>query len=137
MAQKDLLEDLPAISMKGLSTKEMLGVGEKIGFISAGALGGALLRDQVLAARLPNPLHAELAGLALGVIGATVSGTTGSSRPMWLFVGVGVHSGVDILRGLFDRVLGDRGDGDGVGGVGGGGGGGGGGGLPTCPPLLN
>lgn len=77
---------------------EVADVLKKVGLISVGSIGGALLRDKALTGLIQNPMWATGAEAAIGVVGAGFALNTRSDALFWLLVGIGVHGVTDLLR---------------------------------------
>ncbi len=73
---------------------------KKVGLISVGSIGGAMIRDQVLVGVLKDPLWATVAEAGVGVVGAAVALNQRSDLLFWPLVGIGVHGVTDLLRQL-------------------------------------
>jgi len=70
---------------------------KKVGLISIGSIGGALVRDRVLVGVLQDPLWATAAVAGVGVVGAAFT-LNKSEILFWTLVGMGVHGVTDLLR---------------------------------------
>jgi len=76
----------------------------QVGLISAGAVGGMLIKDQVLGRFLDKPLYCSLAEFGLGVAGATFAMKgRGGEMLLWPSIGVAVHGTAELLRDLLNR----------------------------------
>ena len=92
--------DLPAT----VAFDEVGDILKKVGLISVGSIGGAMLRDKVLSTVIKEPMLSTAAEAGIGVLGAAFALNQRSDALFWLLVGVGVHGVTDLLRQAFGTV---------------------------------
>ncbi len=101
----DLFEAMSASGDYPAAASDVGDVLKKVGLISVGSIGGALIRDKGISKLIADPLWSTVTEAGVGVLGAAFALNSRSDLLFWPLVGVGVHGVTDLLR----QVLGTAG----------------------------